>query len=102
MSEQEAIKLLREAGYRVSKIKPKAVKDRVGPTFVAGFADGEVTRMSIFTSLQNLDVGRGVRLAKAAYESRCKDRPVPEIMTAAFEQDGVIIAKCTAEARALT
>ena len=33
------------------------------PTFVARFADGEVTRMTTHTSLTTLDVDRGVRLS---------------------------------------
>jgi hypothetical protein len=51
---EDAIACLKAAGYRVSKPKPR-VKDRVGPTFVACFADGQVTRMSTFTSLANLE-----------------------------------------------
>src|SRR5215475_11743703 len=74
----EAIKTVRAAGYRVSKPrKPKTFKrgkDRVGPTFVAEFADGVTTRMSTFTSLENLDWGRGERLAQAAYQSRWRTR----------------------------
>ena len=38
------------------------------PTFVATFADGEVTQMTTYTALDELDVTRGVRLARAAYE----------------------------------
>jgi len=72
----EALKTVREAGYRVSKTpkKFKRGKDRVGPTFVAEFADGVTTRMSTFTSLENLDWGRGERLAQAAYQSRWRTR----------------------------
>ena len=65
----EAIKTVRAAGYRVSKPrKPKIFKrgkDRVGPTFVAEFADDVITRMSTFTSLEKLDWGRGERLSQA-------------------------------------
>lgn len=100
MSLEQALAVVKAAGYRVSRPRAPKVKDRVGPTFVCGFADATVTRMSIFTSLKALDVGRGVRLARVAYESRMKS-PAPEIMSAAFEQDGVIISKCTAEARAV-
>jgi hypothetical protein len=98
MTESEAIVFLRAQGYRVTKPKPKVVKDRVGPTFVATFADGEVTRMSIFTSLSSLDYGRGIRLAQAAYESRARRRAngtnaiVPPIVAAHFEQDGMTLA----------
>lgn len=66
------------------------------PTFVATFADGEVTRMSVFTSREKLDVGRGVRLARAAYESRMK-RAAPPIVEARFERNGEILEHYTRE-----
>jgi hypothetical protein len=91
MNIEDAIACLKAAGYRVSKPKPK-VKDRVGPTFVAWFADGQVTRMSTFTSLANLDRGRGIRLSQAAYESRMK-QAAPAIINAHFEQDGVVLER---------
>jgi hypothetical protein len=83
MTTQEAIALLKANGYRVTKPKTKA-KDRVGPTFVAHFADGQVTRKSTFTSLVKLDYDRGVRLSEAAYESRTKQVPVA-IVASHFE-----------------
>ena len=103
----EAIKTLRAAGYRVSKPRkqknPNRGKDRVGPTCVAMFADGEVTRMSTFTSLKQLDWERGLRLSQAAYESRWRTRVrvhgvaplsvLPIIVSAHFEQDGVVLAQ---------
>ena len=86
----EAIKTVRAAGYRVSKPrKPKIFKrgkDRVGPTFVAEFADDVITRMSTFTSLEKLDWDRGERLSQAAWQSRwrasrwtraCRSTPAP-------------------------
>jgi hypothetical protein len=88
---EQAISVLKAAGYRVTKPKPK-VKDRVGPTFVATFADGQVTRMSTFTSLSSLDRGRGIRLSQAAYESRMK-QAAPPITEAHFEQDGVVLER---------
>jgi hypothetical protein len=42
------------------------------PTFIARFADGETIRMTVATPLDALDVRRGVKLARQAYESRCK------------------------------
>jgi hypothetical protein len=76
MSLDEALVVVKAAGYRVSKpkAKPSKHKDRVGPTFVAKFADGEVTRMSTFTSLEKLDWERGIRLSQAAYQSRWRKR----------------------------
>jgi hypothetical protein len=85
----DAISLLKAAGYRVTKPK---TKDRVGPTFVAKFADGQITRMSTFTSLTDLDRGRGIRLSLAAYESRMR-QAAPQISEAWFEQDGLILAR---------
>ena len=91
MNLEDAIACLKAAGYRVTKPKPK-VKDRVGPTFVATFSDGQVTRMSTFTSLTSLDRGRGIRLSLAAYESRMK-QAAPPIIEAHFEQDGVVLER---------
>ena len=112
----EAIKTLRAAGYRVSKPRkqknPKPGKDRVGPTCVAIFADGEVTRMSTYTSLTRLDWERGLRLSQAAYESRWRTRvrvhgvpplsALPPIVSAYFEQDGVVLAQRNRENESTT
>jgi hypothetical protein len=107
----EAIKTVRAAGYRVSKPrKPKIFKrgkDRVGPTFVAEFADDVITRMSTFTSLEKLDWDRGERLSQAAWQSRWRvwfrkqtgkvcpvdpDTLIPPVIVAArFEQDGKVL-----------
>ena len=113
----EALKTVREAGYRVSKPqtpkKFKRGKDRVGPTFVCKFADGTVTRMSVFTSLEKLDWERGEHLSQAAYQSRWRTREraqqlkqtgrayaidfitpaPPAIISARFEQDGNVLAQ---------
>src|SRR5262249_33898572 len=108
----EALATVKAAGYRVSKPrKPKIFKrdkDRVGPTFVCTFSDGTTTRMSVFTSLKKLDWERGERLSQAAYQSRWRMRerkrrpylvnpPVapipPAIISAHFEQDGVVLAQ---------
>jgi hypothetical protein len=65
------------------------------PTFVAHFADGEVTRMTTFTLRDPLDVGRGVRLARHAYRARKNLKPAaetPAIVEARFEQDGGTLA----------
>jgi len=91
----EAIEIVKAAGYRVSKSKKPKIfkrgKDR-GPTFVAEFSDGTVTRMSVFTSLTKLDWERGERLSQAAYQSRWRTREVaPAIVSARFEQDGVVL-----------
>ena len=56
------------------------------PIFVCTFADGEVTRMTTFQSGETLNLGRGVRLACAAYESRTKKAP-PPIVEAHYERE---------------
>ena len=82
--------------------RDRKVKDRVGPTFVATFEDGQVKRMSTFTTLTELDVERGVRLSHAAYEARAQRLgwlyPVPSIVGAHFEQGGMILAVYSADA----
>ena len=108
-----ALAVVRAAGYRVVKPRkqknPKRNKDRVGPTFVAEFSDGVITRMSTYTSLEKLDWDRGERLAIAAYQSRwrtwfrkqtgkaCPLSPdnlvPPAIVSARFEQDGKVLAQ---------
>jgi len=57
------------------------------PVFVARFADGEVTRMTVCTELAKLDVGRGVRLSRHAYSSRT-GKASPAILEACFEAAG--------------
>ena len=102
----KAISLVRAAGYRVARAKASKIprpKKRVGPTFVAEFADGESTRMSVFTSLKKLDWDRGERLSQAAWEARWRTRerrpywvvaPVPPpIIAMHFEQDGVVLGR---------
>jgi hypothetical protein len=100
----DALAVVKAAGFCVSKLKtpkPKTPKrkNQVGPTFVAVFENGETTRMSTYTSLANLDLGRGLRLSRAAYEARARRRfggslhPVPPpIVRAHFEQDGNVLA----------
>ena len=54
------------------------------PTFVAMFADGTITRMTTYRPGGKLDLGRGVRLSRAAYESR-KKQPPPALTSGHFE-----------------
>ena len=61
-------------------------------SFVAVFLGGELTRMSVFTSLKKLDMARGVRLARAAYEARMK-QAAPAIVEAHFECDGEVLER---------
>jgi hypothetical protein len=59
-------------------------------TFVAVFEDGEITRMTAFQKTKALDLDRGVRLARAAYESRTKQRS-PPIIEAYYERNGEVL-----------
>jgi hypothetical protein len=109
MSLDEAITVVKAAGFRVSKPKTSKRKSQRGPTFVCEFADGVITRMTTYTSLQKLDWDRGERLSIAAYYSRWQIGfqkqtgvacPVsfdafvsPPIISARFEQDGVVLAQ---------
>jgi DNA-binding transcriptional regulator YdaS (Cro superfamily) len=103
-----AIAMVKAAGYRIHKAKyaPRR-KDRVGPTFVAKFVDGEVVRMSTCCSPDDLDWERGERLAQAAWEWRWRMHKraqvgqlvtlwaptPPAIIATHFEQDGTVLAR---------
>jgi hypothetical protein len=75
------------------------------PTFIATFADGEVVRMSCWHSedRKTLNLRRGIKLARAAHETRTHNRErragfsglpvtVPVIVEARFEQEGNTLA----------
>jgi hypothetical protein len=67
------------------------------PIFVAKFDNGDsvvITRMTVPGS--KLNMARGVRLARAAYESRMKKAP-PPIISAHYESDGEIVETYTRE-----
>lgn len=90
----EALKLVRLAGYRVSKPKPKK-QSRVGPTCVVTFADGVTTRMTTACSDERLNFELGTRLCIAAWQSRvlgtCVDQSPeahPPVRSVHFERDG--------------
>jgi len=72
-----------------TKTKKQAAPLFGSPTFVATFADGQVTRMTVFGTPDHLDVERGKKLARYAYESRTKKTP-PAFLKAHFEQAGVV------------
>jgi hypothetical protein len=59
-------------------------------TFICTFAGGENVRMTTFQSGKTLNLVRGVRLARAAYESRMKKTP-PPIVEARYERDGEVL-----------
>jgi hypothetical protein len=71
----------------------------MSPTFVAHFENGHsvvITRMSVHTPGGKLNMARGVRLARAAYESRMKKAP-PAIVAAHYENNGEVIETYTRE-----
>jgi hypothetical protein len=85
MELEQALKLVKLAGYRVSKPRQSRKKDRVGPTFVARFADGQITRMSTYCeSDEKLDWTRGQILAQAAWRSRKRCTISPALRDAVF------------------
>jgi hypothetical protein len=60
------------------------------PTFVCNFDDGEQTRMTVHCRHGVLDMPRGVKLARYAYESR-KGKTPPAMRDATFvSSDGGI------------
>ena len=68
-----------------------------GPTFVATFADGAVTRMSVYAEDATApDLERAKTLARYAYRSRTGKRP-PAFIKAHFEQvDGTVLVSYSA------
>ena len=86
MNLEDAIACLKANGYTVSKRRvSRRKKDRVGPTFVARFADGQVTRMSCYCeSDEKLDWTRGTILAQAAWQSRAKQNIPMELRNAVW------------------
>src|SRR5215472_18377357 len=85
---EHALRIVRAAGYRVSKPKPRKLTSR-GPTCVVRFADGVLCRMTTHCRDDALDYERGIRLCKAAWSSRRKlpEGQVPAIISAHFERD---------------
>jgi hypothetical protein len=67
------------------------------PTFVCNFDDGEQTRMTVHCRHDVLDVPRGVKLARYAYESR-KGKTPPAMRGATFvsSDDGTTLMLCSA------
>jgi hypothetical protein len=77
------------------------------PTFVATFDDGEITRMTVHQRcVDELDVGRGVRLARHAYNSRKRNSrkrtATPPPIKAAHYENGEHLVLRTYTAEELT
>jgi hypothetical protein len=63
-----------------------------GPTFVATFADGAVTRMSVYAEdATKPDLERGKKLARYAYESRTGRKPSAFTKAHFEKEDGTIL-----------
>jgi hypothetical protein len=54
------------------------------PICVVTFADGEITRMTVWSASGKPDLRRGIKLAHAAYEGRTMNKP-PAITALHFE-----------------
>jgi hypothetical protein len=74
------------------------------PIFVATFGDGEITRMTVYQCRgDELDVGRGVRLARHAYNSSKRNSrkhtgTPPPIKAAHYENgENAVLRTYTAE-----
>ena len=91
---EHALRLVRAAGYRVNKPKPRKLTSR-GPTCVVRFADGVLCRMTTHCRDDALDWQRGINLCKAAWSTR-KALPMaqaPQVISAHFERDGIVLGQ---------
>jgi hypothetical protein len=94
---EQALQLVRAAGYRVTKPKQRKLTSR-GPTCVVQFADGTQCRMTTHCRDDALDYERGIRLCQAAWSAR-KALPMaqaPAIISAHFERDGDVLGQAEA------
>ena len=91
---EQALQLVRAAGYRVTKPKPRKQTSR-GPTCVVRFADGTLCRMTTHCRDDALDYERGIRLCKAVWSTR-RSLPMaqaPQVVSAHFERDGAVLGQ---------
>ena len=65
---ERALRLVKAAGYRVSKPRRKLTSR--GPTCVVSFADGNTCRMTTHCHDHALDYARGIAICKAAWSTR--------------------------------
>jgi hypothetical protein len=66
------------------------------PSFICEFIDKQVTVMTVHGKPQKPDLKRGIKLARFAYESRCKKK-APAIAAARFEHDGKMLVQYSAD-----
>jgi hypothetical protein len=93
LSLDQALALVRAAGYRVTRPKRKLTSR--GPTCVVTFADGVTARMTTHCHDDALNWDRGIGLCKAAWSTR-KALPMtmaPQIVSAWFERNGNILGQ---------
>jgi hypothetical protein len=90
---EHALRLVKAAGYRVSKPKRKLTSR--GPTCVVRFADGNTCRMTTHCHDDALDCARGIKLCKAAWSTRTglAMMQAPQVISAHFERDGNILGQ---------
>jgi len=65
------------------------------PVFQCSFVDNVTVRMTTFCKNGKLDLARGKKLARHAYESRTGKSP-PDFEEAHFENEGVVLQTYTA------
>jgi hypothetical protein len=82
---ESAVEFLSDEIHALKRDAQREISAMTSPTFMAIFADGIVTRMTTHCSEKNLDLGRGVRLARIAYEARVKHE-APELTAGHFER----------------
>ena len=99
----EAMKIVRAAGYRVSKPKARKVKKSlVGPTCVVTFHDNKVIRMSTNCTDDKLDYAQGQSVCITGWQAAWRHsnklaaspwggEPIPSIVACHFERDGAVI-----------
>jgi hypothetical protein len=97
LSLDQALQLVKAAGYRVTRPKPRK-RNHVGPTCVVTFADGTLCRMTTHSDDHDLDWDRGIGLCKAAWSTRraLPMEQAPEIVSAHFERNGNILGEAEA------
>lgn len=112
MSLEDALKVVRAAGYQVSKPQPRRQKKtRVGPTCVVRFGDGGEYRMTTYCDDEQPDYDHGLKLCQEAWRSRHKigwsahhhtffpvegwtgNTSPPPVASIHFERDGIIIGE---------
>ena len=81
---ESTVEFLMDEIESLKRAAPQRESQMSSPTFVAEFSDGTVTRMTTHCAEGRLDLGRGIRLAQAAYESRKKQQP-PALVKGYFE-----------------